>query len=137
MISIRGIKEDLMVTKVLALATGSITGGFARHYVATLIYRTFGTSFPHGTLVVNAIGCFFIGFLSLLAEKKFLIGPHGKLLFMTGFCGAFTTFSTFILETSDLIRADQTLHAFLNVILSVAVGFAIFRLGVLLGEKIV
>ncbi|HNV85898.1 MAG TPA: fluoride efflux transporter CrcB [Candidatus Omnitrophota bacterium] len=122
--------------KILAIAIGSLTGGFARYYLAGAAYRVFGTSFPYGTFAVNLLGCFLIGLLSCLAEKKFLVGPEMKLLLMIGFCGAFTTFSTFMLETSNLMKDGETLRAFLNVLFSVAGGFLLFRLGVLLGEII-
>ena len=122
--------------KFLAIAAGSLTGGFARYYLAGFVYRIFGASFPYGTLAVNLVGCFLIGLLSCFAEKKFLIGPETKLLLMVGFCGAFTTFSTFMLETSNLMKDGEMWRAFLNVIFSVVIGFFIFRLGVLLGELI-
>ena len=124
------------MTKILAIALGSLAGGFARYYLAGFVYHFSGSRFPYGTLVVNLIGCFLIGIFSVLAEKKFLISPEGKLLLMVGFCGAFTTFSTFMLETANLMNAGELMRAFLNVIFSVAVGFLIFRLGVLLGEFI-
>ena len=124
------------MTQVLALALGSLAGGFARYYLGGFIYRTLGTNFPYGTLAVNLIGCFLIGFFSSLAEEKFIIGPNGRLFLMIGFCGAFTTFSTFMLETANLIKDGQTLHAFLNVVASVIVGFLIFRLGIFFAELI-
>ena len=122
------------MTKLLLLTGGSIAGGFSRYYVAGFIYRIFGTSFPFGTFVVNMTGCLAIGFLSALSDKKFLIGPDERLLLMIGFCGAYTTFSTFMLETVNLVREGESWQAFLNVTLSVMAGFLILRLGMILGE---
>ena len=124
------------MTTLLYLGIGSLAGGFARYFLAGLIHKVFGTSFPHGTLVVNLSGCFIIGLLSTLAEDKFFLGPGGRLLLMTGFCGAFTTFSTFMLETGNLIKDGEMFQAFLNVTLSVVVGFFVFRLGILIGDII-
>lgn len=124
------------MTKILALAIGSLAGGFARYYLAGFVYKIFGTRFPIGTLAVNFAGCFLIGIFSSLAERKFLIGPESRLLLMAGFCGAFTTFSTFMLETSNLMKDGELGPALLNVALSVIAGFLIFRLGVFLGELI-
>ena len=122
--------------KWFSLGVGSLAGGFARYLLAGVVYQIFGTAFPYGTLVVNLIGCFLIGFLATIAEEKFLLGPNARILLMIGFCGAFTTFSTFMLETGNLIRDGETLRAFLNVLMSVVTGFFVFRLGVLLGEMI-
>ena len=124
------------MTKIIMLAVGSLAGGFARYYLAGFVYRAFGTSFPYGTFAVNMTGCFLIGIFASLADKKFLLGPNGRLLLMIGFCGAFTTFSTFILETANLIKDGETWQAFLNVMLSVVIGFLILRLGIFLGELI-
>ena len=124
------------MVKIVALAIGSLAGGFARYYLAGAVYRILGTTFPYGTLAVNLTGCFLIGLFSVLAEEKFLIGPNGRLLLMVGFCGAFTTFSTFIFETSNLMRDGETLQTLLNITLSVIAGFLVFRMGILLGELI-
>ena len=109
-------------------------GGFARYYLAGFIYRVFGALFPYGTLAVNLLGCFLIGFLSALADEKLLLGPNARIFLMIGFCGAFTTFSTFMLETANLIRDGQTMPALLNVMISVLFGFLVFRLGILAAE---
>lgn len=122
------------VSKISVLAIGTLAGGFARYYLAGFVYRVFGSSFPYGTLAVNLSGCLLIGIFASLADKKFLIGPNGRLLLMIGFCGAFTTFSTFMLETANLIKDGETWRAFWNVSLSVIAGFLVFRLGILLGE---
>jgi CrcB protein len=117
------------------LVIGSIAGGIARYVLAGTVYRFFGTSFPHGTLVVNMIGCFLIGILGAFADKA-LIGPDGHMLLMIGFCGAFTTFSTFILETSNLAGDGEMIKALANVLISVLLGFVLFRAGFFLARAI-
>jgi len=114
------------------LVVGGISGTCARYVLAGVVYRVLGTSFPFGTLVVNLLGCFIIGVLAVLSEEKFLLNPNTRLLWMAGFCGAFTTFSTFMLETANLLKDGELLKAGLNVTVSVIVGFVVFRLGVLL-----
>ncbi|MBI3999157.1 MAG: fluoride efflux transporter CrcB [Candidatus Omnitrophica bacterium] len=115
---------------------GGVAGTIARYLLSGAVYQVFGANFPYGTLAVNLIGCFVIGFLAALAEDKFLLGPNARLLLMAGFCGAFTTFSTFMLETANLMKDGETLRAFVNVIASVLVGFIVFKLGVFLAETI-
>jgi CrcB protein len=120
--------------KWFSLIFGGVAGTLARYFLSGVVYQFWGTNFPYGTFVVNLLGCFLIGLLAVVAEEKFLLGPNGRLLLMVGFCGAFTTFSTFMLETANLMKDGQTLQAFWNVMLSVMIGFLVFRLGVLVGE---
>ncbi len=120
--------------KWIYLTIGSVVGGFLRYFLTGTIYRRLDTGFPAGTLIVNLTGCLCIGFFNSLAEEKMLLGPNERVLLMTGFCGAYTTFSTFILETSNLIRDGELLFGFLNVIFSVVFGFILFRAGALLGK---
>ena len=122
--------------KWVHLIAGGIAGTLSRYLLAGWVYGALGTNFPYGTLLVNLIGCFLIGFLAALSEEKFLLGPEARLLLMVGFCGAFTTFSTFMLETANLLKEGDTWKAFGNVAISVVIGFLIFRLGVFLGEAI-
>ena len=122
------------MTKWISLLTGGIAGTAARYLLAGAVYSWLGTQFPYGTMIVNLIGCFLIGFFAVLAEEKFLLGPNARLLLMAGFCGAFTTFSAFMLETANLMKDGEILRAFLNVLISVIAGFMFLRLGVLLGK---
>src|SRR5438552_1498456 len=106
------------MSRWINLLAGSVAGGFARYFLSGAAYRALGDSFPHGTMIVNLTGCLLIGFFNALAEEKFLLGPEARLLLMTGFCGAFTTFSTFILEASNLLKDGQMARALANVLFS-------------------
>jgi CrcB protein len=121
------------VERGLALSAGFLAGGFARYFVALAVYGATGTSFPYGTLAVNLTGCFLIGLFDALATGSFALGPTGRLLLMTGFCGAYTTFSTLILETANLLRDGELWRAAANFFGSGALGLLLFRLGALAG----
>lgn len=75
-----------------------------------------------------------IGLFAALADKKFFIDTQGRLLLMIGFCGAFTTFSTFMLETADLMKDGGGTRAFINITASIFVGFLVLRLGMVIGK---
>ncbi|PIW61096.1 MAG: fluoride efflux transporter CrcB [Candidatus Omnitrophica bacterium CG12_big_fil_rev_8_21_14_0_65_50_5] len=122
--------------KWIYFGLASMAGGFSRYFLTGFMHQIFGASFPYGTLIVNLTGCFLIGLFAALADEKFLLSPQMRLILMVGFCGAFTTFSTFMLETSNLIRDGETLRAFFNILISVLIGFFVFRTGVLFGKII-
>jgi CrcB protein len=108
---------------------GGVVGTVARYALSHVMYQTFGNEFAYGTLAVNLIGCFLIGFLSVLANDKMILNPEARFLLMIGFCGAFTTFSTFMLETANFASEGQALRALANVLVSVIVGFVVFQVG--------
>jgi len=118
------------------LIGGGILGTLARYILAGAVYQRIGTDFPYGTLVVNLLACFLVGLFDTIFQARFVLSPILRIFLMAGFCGAFSTFSTFILETGNLIRDGETMRAFLNVMVSIVLGFIVFRLGVLLGEII-
>ncbi len=119
-----------------SLAAGGLAGTFARYGLSHLLRQRFGDAFPMGTLVVNLSGCLLIGFFAALAEQKSILGPNARMLLMVGFCGAYTTFSTFIFESAMLARNGHALTACANVLVSVGLGFACFQLGATLGGLI-
>ena len=93
--------------KWVNLGIGSLAGGFSRYVLAGAVHKVSGAGFPYGTMAVNLSGCLIIGFLDTLAEEKFALDPGARLLLMTGFCGAFTTFSTLNLETAHLMQNGE------------------------------
>lgn len=120
--------------RLIAILAGGALGTLARYALSGLAYDRLGTGFPWGTLLVNLVGCFAIGLLWAWADRA----PFPPLLAsftFIGFLGAFTTFSTFGLETMNLARDGETLKAFANVavsnglgLLAVFAGFLAFRL---------
>ncbi|HAZ07341.1 MAG TPA: chromosome condensation protein CrcB [Elusimicrobia bacterium] len=119
--------------KWIGLVAASAAGGIARYVLTGAVYQVFGTRFPYGTLVVNLSGCFLIGVLNSLSEIKFLLGPNARMLLIIGFCGAFTTLSTLMLESSNLMKNGDTVRAFANVAATIVIGFFLFRMGEVLG----
>jgi len=114
---------------ILALIIGSAVGGTARGLVALAVLRR-GAPAPFiATLAVNLAGCVLLGALYEWAKAKGLSVPSRALL-MTGFCGSFTTFSTLMLESSELISEGEMIKALLLVVGSAAIGLLFIRLGV-------
>ncbi|MFH2202063.1 MAG: fluoride efflux transporter CrcB [Elusimicrobiota bacterium] len=118
------------MAEILSLAAGSLLGGFGRHFLGGAIQRLAGGSFPYGTLLINLAGCFIIGLLHSLASSKLSLSANAKMLLIVGFCGAFTTFSTFILETSAAMDQGRHVQALSYLLVSVLLGFACFRIGI-------
>ena len=124
------------MNKWLILAVGGISGTFARYLAAIGVASIAGSGFPYGTLVVNLSACLLIGMFDGMTQARGALGPESRLLLMTGFCGAYSTFSTWMLETSNLMADGETAAALGNVVGSVALGFLLFRLGAYLGARI-
>ena len=120
--------------KLLNLIIGGALGTLARYFLTHITYHFLGANFPYGTLIVNLIGCFIIGVLATFSSGMFFLTYNHRLLLVTGFCGAFTTFSTFIFDTAHLMREGETLKASLNIILSLTLGFIVFKIGESIGK---
>ncbi|MEO7103343.1 MAG: fluoride efflux transporter CrcB [Gemmatimonadaceae bacterium] len=105
----------------LYVAVGSAVGGVGRYVVGGAIQQRFGLAFPAGTLLINITGSFLIGFILRLALGGTQMSPETRILLTTGFCGGFTTFSTFSYETATLIEGGQYRRAATYVVLSVVV----------------
>jgi len=120
--------------KLLWLTLGGALGALMRYVFSGFVYKFMGVSFPYGTLAVNLIGCFIMGFSISLAETRFIISPNIRMFLMIGFLGAFTTFSTFMLETDNFLRDGEMMRTFMNVFLSIMLGFVCLRIGSFAGK---
>lgn len=118
------------------VALGSAVGGVARFALASLVQQRAGPNFPLGTLVVNISGSFVLGLVLRYALGTQAISPEVRALLTTGFCGGYTTFSTFTYDTMLLLEDGQTSRAGLYVLLSVALSLAGAWLGILGGRAL-
>lgn len=117
--------------KLLCVGAGGFLGSISRYSAGLLVYRLSGhPSFPVGTLAVNLIGCFIIGFLGQLGEQRHLFGAHMHLLVFAGFLGGFTTFSSFGYETVTLMREARPLVGMLNAGVSLFAGCLLVAAGI-------
>jgi len=121
-----------MITNFFWVGVGGALGSIARYWMGIVVARHLGETFPWGTLFINIIGSFIIAFFGTLTAPQ---GPHpvppeARLFVMVGICGGYTTFSSFSLQTLDLLRGGERLAALsyilastLFCILSAAVGY--------------
>lgn len=120
-----------MVRNLILIGSGSCIGGICRYLTQLFVQKYYPSSFPFGTLSVNIIGCFIIGIIYALADKGNMLSPAMRLLLATGFCGGYTTFSSFAYENISLIRDGEFFYAGLYVMLSTFIGFTAVYLGIL------
>lgn len=122
--------------KILAIAIAGALGTLARYALGGVAQRALGTGFPWGTVIINLMGCFAFGAVFAAAQERNLISPEMRTIILVGFMGAFTTFSTFIAESGQLLASRELLIGFGNIALQVAAGLAVFFLGLSLGRII-
>src|SRR3954452_7861441 len=119
---------------VIGLA-GSL-GALARFGVGHLCRRLFDTAFPIGTLIINVSGSFILGWFVAFAGARSNVTEATLLAVAVGFLGAYTTFSTWMYDTSTMAEGGRTLGAVVNVVLSVLLGVAAVRLGAACGKAL-
>lgn len=123
------------MSRFLVVALGGALGAMFRYGVALLVGAFWKRDFPLATLLINVTGSFVLGFFATVATERSAIDPAIRLLVITGFLGAYTTFSTFEYETQRLAESGALGWAALNVITSVAAGFAAIQLGITLARR--
>ena len=122
--------------QLIAIAAGGAVGALMRFWVSTGVYNLLGRGFPYGTLVVNVLGSLVMGFLYVLLLDRMTVAPEVRAALLVGFLGAFTTFSTFSIETLNLLEQADFLKAGLNITISVVACVMACWLGVQLGRQL-
>ena len=131
-----GVAYNGVMNTLLVFAGGGI-GAVARYLLQGAVYRVTGTGFPYGTIVVNVLGCFTIGLLMSSMEERFMAAPSLRIFLTIGILGGFTTFSSFSLQTFDLLRTGYWGRALANIVVSVVLCFFAVAAGHLLAQRAV
>jgi len=121
---------------ILAIAIGGAMGSVLRFWVSHGVHSVMGREYPYGTLTVNVIGSLLMGLLYMLLTERLELGPAWRSLILVGLLGAFTTFSTFSLETLHLLDDGHIIKALTNVLTNVVFCIAAVWMGVFIGRAV-
>jgi CrcB protein len=121
-----------MIKTLLLIGTGGFLGSISRYLASRFMQSNFPSAFPFGTFFVNLTGCLLIGLIYGISEKSSLFNSGWKIFLTAGFCGGFTTFSTFANENLAMLRDGDFFHFFLYTGLSVFLGIGATFIGVLM-----
>lgn len=121
-----------MIKSLAIIGCGGFIGTVARYLISRYFQLNYPTLFPWGTFAVNLAGCFLIGIIYGLSEKGHLLSPELRLFLTVGFCGGFTTFSTFSNEALMLLQQQEWLRFSLYATLSFFLGLVAVYIGKLL-----
>lgn len=122
--------------KLMMIALGGAIGALLRYSVSGLMHKYVDTIFPIGTLTANLIGCLLIGFLWQLFDAT-IVSENTRVFLLVGLLGAFTTFSTFGLESLNLLRDGEIRFAAFNIIGGVVIGLICVFIGIVVARLVV
>ncbi len=123
-----------MLRSLLFVGIGGAAGSMLRYGVSHVMTKYVPGAFPFGTFAVNIIGCFIIGILFGMVSRNQWLQDGGMLLLASGFCGGFTTFSTFAIDNVSLMQKGQSTVAIIYTGISIVCGLLLCRLGMWLVE---
>ncbi len=106
--------NDFPFKEILVISLGAIFGANARYFLSRYAAKILGPVFPYGTLIINILGSLIVGFFVIWTTERVLINPRWRLLVVVGFCGAFTTFSSYAFETMAFFEQGQWLLMLTN-----------------------
>ena len=118
----------------LWIAIGAVVGASARYFLSTYVARHFSTVFPFGTLLINITGSLVLGFFLVYSTERVLLDARWRLLIAIGFCGSYTTFSSYAFESFALMEQSQWLLVGLNILSSNALCLAAVLAGAALAR---
>jgi CrcB protein len=124
----------MVMDKVLWISIGAVLGANLRYWVGDWAAQRFGSSFPHGTLLINLSGSFLLGLIVSMSMENFIIDPRLRLLLTIGFLGSYTTFSTYAYESIALISQGQWGLGLFNLLGSSLLGALFAIMGIWLGK---
>lgn len=128
------MKNTVTLRQLVAVLTGGFLGTMTRYLLSLAIQQSLGKGWPYDILLINVTGAVLIALISTLDEMTMLIGPMRRLFLVTGFLGAYTTFSSLALGTLNLLNGGAVLPAFLYLLASLLGGLFAIVLGVRLGQ---
>ncbi|HLS30510.1 MAG TPA: fluoride efflux transporter CrcB [Flavobacteriaceae bacterium] len=121
-----------MIRILLLVGFGGFLGSIGRYLTGLLFYRIWPINFPIGTFIANTLGCLLIGCIFGISERMEWFSPEWRLFFATGFCGGYTTFSSFSFENLKMLQAGQYGDFGVYAISSIALGMLAVFVGMLL-----
>ncbi len=124
------------MTQLAFIAAGGATGALMRYWLSNGVYALLGRGFPYGTLTVNVTGSLLMGFIYVFMIERMDVSVEWRAGLMIGLLGAFTTFSTFSIETLNLIESGEQLKAAMNILLSVTLCILGCWLGMVVGRNV-
>ena len=124
------------MSQLVYIAAGGATGALMRYWMSNGVYALLGRGFPYGTLTVNVVGSLLMGFFYVFMIERMDVSVEWRAALMIGLLGAFTTFSTFSIETLNLLESGEQLKAALNILLSVTLCIIGCWLGIIVGRNV-
>lgn len=124
------------MTNLIYIAGGGAIGAILRYGMSHGVHALLGRGFPYGTLAVNVVGSILMGLCYVFLVERLDVDPHWRAALMIGLLGSFTTFSTFSIETLNLLEAGQQMKAAVNILFSVSLCIIGCWLGLIAGRQL-